>query len=506
MSEEDEELSRLLSSTALIFAGVLLSSGATLVERAVIGRAFSVELYGEFSLGLTVMTLFTSVTLVGVTQGVTRYMSRFDDERDVRGVVWSGALIVFVVSSVVSAVIYLRIETITSLFFEGTDSTALLRLFVLAIPISTVVTIGVSGIRGLENTRYKIYAEDVFHSGSRIVLLLLLIGLGFGIQATGYAYIASALIALVVTFYLYNRLSSLLGPFRFHGRTLLAFGAPLMVSTILSTLLSRTDTLMLAFFRSSSEVGLYMSAYPLSKTLLLFVSCFGYLYFPIISRLDSDSRKEEIRNVYQITTKWSFLLTFPLFAVFVLFSGDVLTMFFGEKFVGGGDALAVLTLGFFVSATLGRNRETLSALGDTRSVMVADFFALALNFVLNLAFIPRFGFIGAAVASAGAYVLRNVVINVILWNSFGITPFTRRTVRTYVLVPAAVLPPIALVSPWISLSLVTLPAALVIGGVVVVVVASLTGCLQSEDLIAIEFVEDTAGVRLPYLRRYIPQQ
>jgi O-antigen/teichoic acid export membrane protein len=503
MNIEEGNVDTLLSSSILILVGIFLSSVSQLLERIVIGRWFSLEAYGEVSLAIAIMGMVSTITSLGLNHGVPRYISRYDDGRDVRGI-WVTAAVIAVGTSVVAAfLLYAYADLFVGFFFERSGSTRLVRLFVLAIPLSALFTVVISGIRGFENTRYKLYTTDVLYPGLRLFVLVALVVLGVGVYSAGYAYVVGLAVSIVVGFYFFGKLTDLVGPVRPKPRRLLAFSAPLAVSMLLGVFLTRMDTFMIAYFKSSAQVGLYTAAFPLSRTLGLVLSSFGYVYLPLTSRLDADGEREELTNVYRLTTKWSFILTFPAFLVFLLFGTDVLSIFFGDQFGPGGVALAILSVGVFTGAALGRNRETLSALGDTNEIMGADVVALGLNLVLNLALIPPYGIGGAAVASAASFALRNLVINGVLWTRYGITPFSRELTRIYVLVPVALIPPAAVSSAVVSLSVLTLPVALVVFGLAVLLVVSVVGGWQLEDLLAVEFVEGIAGFRIPYVRRVI---
>lgn len=503
-TDRESELSSLLSSASLVFVGAAFASMATLVERVVIGRALSVDAYGDVSIGLAVMTLTVTLSLFGLSQGVPRYMSRFDREASVRGAWATGLVISLLLATLSAAVLYVAADRIAAALLDGVDSVGLLRLFVLAVPLVVGFKIGVGGIRGHENTIYKTYVSDLLYPITRLVLLAAMLSAGVGIYAAGYAYIVAAALAFVAAHFFLNRLVPLAGELETHGREMVAFSAPLVISSVLSMLLTRTDTMMLGYFESSRQVGLYSAAFPLANGMLVVLSSFGFLYLPLASRLDASGERDEIDAIYKLTTKWIFVVTFPAFLAFLLFPGDVLAIFFGDRYATAALALSILSVGFFTNAAGGRNRETLSALGYTKFIMLSNSLTFALNVALNLALIPRFGYLGAAVASAASYVTLNVSIYAVLRLKFSISPFSTWSVRTFALLPLLVIPPTWLLARWVSLTAVTLPIFLVVAGLVSIAVVALTGCLQPGDEIALEFVESIVGRRIDVVRRYLP--
>jgi O-antigen/teichoic acid export membrane protein len=225
----------------------------------------------------------------------------------------------------------------------------------------------------------------------------------------------------------------------------------------------------------------------------------------VATRLDTGNKREEVDAVYKLTTKWIFVLTFPLFLTLAFFSSDVLSVVFGPEYAVAGLTLTILTIGYFTHAAAGRSKETFSALGFTKYVLLVNAISFGLNFVLNLILIPDLARVGAAIGSATAYILGNVITLYILNRNFGISPFSRWSVRAFVALPVVMLPLAYVVSQNVEGTFPVLAAFGLTSAFLTLVVLTLAGGLQPEDVIPLEYVEAALGVRLPYIRRFIPQ-
>jgi len=502
----EENLTTLLTGAGLVTVGKLVGSFTTLGERVLIGRLLTPEAYGEVSVGLALLAFATTGALVGFSQGVPRYISRFDDDADRRGVWVSGVVVTGTVALVLAAVLLVSVEWLSEALLARADSSAMLALFVLALPFVVGMKITVAAIRGHNNAVYRIYAQDLAYPLTRMALLVVLLYAGLDVLAAGYAYLVAAILSFAVALLLLHRLTALRGEVRTHVREVGRFSLPIVVSGVLTVLLTRTDTLMLSYFRGTYEVGQYSAAYPIANGLIIVISSFGFLYLPLASRLDADDEHDEIDSIYETTTKWIYLVTFPALVTFVLFAEDVVRIFFGAAYADAPIALAILSVGFFTNAVGGRNRETISALGVTAYLMVVNGAAFGINIVLNLWLIPEYGLVGAAVASAIAYGTLNATACGILWKKYDITPFSRWSTRTFVVLPLTLLPPAYVVSQYVSLSIVTILPWLVAVGLLSIAVVAVTGCLQPEDEIVLAFVERLLGVEIPVIRRFIPDE
>jgi O-antigen/teichoic acid export membrane protein len=505
MFVDQDDVSKLLSSASLVVAGSLIYSVAQLFERIIIARALDPGAYGEVSIGLTIMGISATFALLGFSQGVPRFMSKFENPTDVRGTLATGLLVAAVTTTLVTVILLMNAEFLARTFLDPGTPASLVVLFVLTVPFTVLMRLGIGGIRGQENTRYKIYAENLLYPGLRLGLIFGLLSLGYGLQAAGYAYLVATAISAVFAVYMLHRLFPLVGDFSLHTREMLTFSAPLVVSSLLSVIFSQTDTLMIGYFHPSEEVGFYSAAYPLATGLNLVLTSFGFMYLPVATRLDTGNKREEVDAVYKLTTKWIFVLTFPLFLTLAFFSSDVLSVVFGPEYAVAGLTLTILTIGYFTHAAAGRSKETFSALGFTKYVLLVNAISFGLNFVLNLLLIPDLARVGAALGSATAYILGNAITLLILNRNFGISPFSRWSVRTFVALPVVMLPLAYLVSQTIEGTFPVLAVFGITSAALTLVVLALSGGLQPEDIIPVEYVESALGVRIPYVRQFIPE-
>ncbi len=505
MGERERELSALLSSAALVMAGGMVGSAVTLAERVVIGRLLTPAAYGEVSIGLAVFTLTSTLALAGCSQGISRFVPRYETLEDQRGVWVSGLAITWAFSLSAALVLFLTADWIASTLFETDAAVTLLRVLAIALPFVVGFQIAVAAIRGYENTVYRTIVHDLVDPLMRIGLIAILLLAGMGIVAAGIAYLLAAVATFVVAHLLLNRLMPLRGAYQTHTRELVMFSAPLVVSSIVGTLLTRTDTVMLGYFRSSFEVGMYDAAYPLASGLLVVLTAFGFLYLPMASRLDSDGNRDAVDDIYATTTKWVYIVTFPAFLLFIVFPEAVIGIFFGAEYSEAARVLPILAIGFFASAAVGRDRETLSALGSTAWIAVGNLTGLILNIGINLVAIPRYGFIGAGVASVISLLGVHLVICGVLWQAYDITPFSPEAIRTYAALPLVVLPWGFLLASWIPLTALTLLPFLVITGLCGIAVVGLVGGFEPDDIVIVDLLEDAAGFTIPVIRRFIPE-
>lgn len=429
---------RLLRSGGVNFVGMALRLGLSFVVTLFAARHLGKSSYGAVSVGTTILTAVSTLTMLGLGQGVGSYLPRYDAPEKRRGILVSAFTIVMPLSLAVGVGIALFAEPLAANVFDDTSLTPIIQVCALGIPAANLAQLAVSAIRGKKQTLPKVIIDDIVLPGSRTLMVLVFVVLGAGALAIASAYPLSFLLSAILGFYYlvkYTSLFSNVDPSTMRTE-LLAYSLPLWISAGMSIIYSGFDTFILAYFSETAAVGIYKVVYPLSYHLSIVLVSLSYIVLPMFSELYSNNNVDEMRSYYQSVSSWIFLGTLPVFAVFVLFPGSIIRLLFGAEYVSGRTALRVLTFGFFFHSVIGPNAEVLKAVNEPRLVMIDDALSAVLNLVLNLILVPRYSYLGAAVATVISYTFLNVAYSYQLYRKTAIHPFSKRYV---VLVVIAVL-------------------------------------------------------------------
>jgi O-antigen/teichoic acid export membrane protein len=435
-SDSDDALRTVFTGGSVVFLGLFVELGVSFLAKLVIARILGPVDYGVVALGVTTMVIVSTVVLLGLNTGIGRYLPRYDDPEHRRGVLVSAFQIAVPLAIVAGIVVYVTAPIIATVGFSDPSVTPILRVFGLIIPLAAVVRLTIGSAQGLQQVLPKVYIQNLVLPLTRFIAVLVMLGLGFGVLGVAWAYAIAYTVAAVVGIYVLVQrtplVSRAIDAVSMH-RDLLTFSTPLVVSATMTLILSDIDTFMLGYFSSTRAVGVYNTVYPLAHLLIIAMSSFGFIFMPVVSKLYKNGDTTTIRRLYQIATKWIFLVTFPIFAIVVLFPTQTIRLTFGPKYVGGSLALVVLAVAFFTHAVAGPNADALMSIGQTRTIMYDNTLVAAVNVVLNLVLIPQYSILGAAVATAVSYVLLNVLYTVQLYRKTRIQPLTKTLVRSGVI-------------------------------------------------------------------------
>ena len=209
---------------------------------------------------------------------------------------------------------------------------------------------------------------------------------------------------------------------------------------IISGIFFWIDSLVIGFFKSTFEVGIYNAAIPLAMLLGLAPELFTTLLFPIITKEYARKNLSLIKKLSSQIGKWVFIINFPAFFLMILFPGTIINLFFGNEYILANNALRFLLIGNFFASIFVISDKLLLMAGKTKILLFDLLIAGILNFILNILFIPKnyiFGFEnfnginGAAIATTISMIVFNLLLMFHAKYYTSANPFGRKFFRIF---------------------------------------------------------------------------
>lgn len=488
---------KLFRGGGLVLIGRASGRGLHLITQVALGRALGAELFGVFAIGWTALRMLAFPAILGLDRGVIRYGSRFwgEDPGGYRGVVLQALGTALVSSLVCAGILLVSAPWLARDVFHDPRLAGVFRWFALGLILYALMKVAAAATRVSQRMGHSVAAQDIGQPGSNLLLVLLLVVfLGWGLGAAVGAAVASFGIGLGLA--LYFIASARPGPGRsrprFVGRELVYFSIPTSIAGMFGAYLVWVDRMILGLFRDSAEVGIYQAVSQFAILFAVILAAVETVASPMIARMHHEGETKRIEQLYRGSTKWALYLSLPLFLVICLAPRDLLFAVFGGEYVPGWLALVVLATAQLVNVGTGAVHSLLIMTGHQKAWMYLSGGALAANVVLNVALIPRWGILGAAVATGIALALLFVAGVSLVRGKLGIWPYDRRFLKLALgtAVAAAV---IASVGSLVDTSatanvLLTLVLALLAFGGTLAVVG-----FDAEDRVLIDAVRAAAG-------------
>lgn len=479
-----DDIASIFRGGALIFFGTVIQMVLGLVGKLLFARYLGPLDFGGLSVGIAIATTGSTILVLGMNKGITRYIPRFDQREKHRSVVSSALQISLPVSIVVSLFIFLGATYIASGVFDNRSLARVIRVFSVSIPILVLYKLSNSVFQGLKRPIPKVLLENIARPVLYFSLIALVIVMGGGVVDASIAYIIPWITVTAVAV-LYARYQfdafSLFSSKSMHAE-LLVFSLPLVLSVGMQQIFNKVDIFLIGAFASVSEVGIYTAVYPISRMQLVALTATNFVYAPVVSRLDSNSNYNMIEEYYSIIIKWLYLGAVPIVAVFLSHPSWVVTLIFGSEYAAGSTAFAILVIGFFSSLLMGPTANTITSIGDTNVILVVTTSTAVLNIGLNVALIPEFGITGAAIATAVSYTTLNGAYLWFLYWKYELFPVTSKLVVTWFSIPAAVFLFKLLLSQVVDSTVISVLAIFVITTLLSIVAYFVVLDISSEEL------------------------
>lgn len=187
-----------------------------------------------------------------------------------------------------------------------------------------------------------------------------------------------------------------------------------IVSSLLVTVFSQTDRIMLKLMIDSEATGIYSAA----------ATCAGMTSFIFVAIIDSmrpvifQVAKDEDKTLFhkRMTELYSVIIYFSLIqcVVITLLSPIIIKIMYGEEFAASVNALRIVVW-FTTFSYLGSVRNVwMLAENKQKYLWIINLSGALGNVILNLILIPIMGVNGAAVASLCTQIFANVIIGYIV--------------------------------------------------------------------------------------------
>jgi len=424
--------------STITFTGLMYGNINRYLYTALLARWVGAEFLGIYSLANSIMLISEVLGKMGLETGIMRFVSRLNPESDsvkIQKVIASALKMTAVFSLVIMVGLIISSGYIvTQILNEPPLLTSVLIVFAIAIPFNALTLISAFATQGFKRLKYKTLVTQFLNP----TLLLGSMVICFWFVSTRSSIMVPMLITGIIGFFvmivLLKRVSGVSNDqiikAKFHS-SLLKFSYPLMFVTILQTFMHWMDILMLGYFTDATTVGLYHPAARTAGLLQALLLSFLSIYAPMMAQFHSEGDRNKMVDTYKLVSRWLLMCAIPISAVFIIFPGKVLLLF-GPEYLPSAKILVILTWATFIQAIFGAAGPTLSMSGHTKLVLWNTIGAFLLNFGLNIFLIPKYGIIGAAIATlislTAVGFARTIQVGVILKMNF----FDRKVIKPIV--------------------------------------------------------------------------
>ncbi len=182
------------------------------------------------------------------------------------------------------------------------------------------------------------------------------------------------------------------------------YSMPLVAGNIALWVLSLSDRYLIEFFHGSHAVGIYSVSYSLTeKTILFLAALFRMAAGPLEMATWEEEGRQKSQALVENVTRTYLLLAVPLVVLLCVFAQPLIAMLTTAPFHEGYRLVPFVAVAIFLSGLEERFESGLLYQKKTNIIMWLVTAAGLANIALNLFFVPRYGYMAAALTTLACY-------------------------------------------------------------------------------------------------------
>ncbi len=419
-----------MSLTKKVWEGMWTGTAASMIENVlriprmmIVARVLGPELYGILGIFGVFREFIGKFIQLGTGDAVIQFLAAARGRKDythIGATMRAAGLIRLVTISVcLSLVLVFEKELITWLSkypaaenLSLPDIMWLVRLLLIGIVIQAMEGPLGNALQGFQAWRSLLVVRIVGAFASTGLPIIAALG-GYHLLGIVVAQqVAFFIIAVTIAWYYFKKVSPILERPDFSEtlhtvRPVLVFGLPLIFSQIFRLVYTYADQLMLASMGKGAEgIGYYEVARNVALMLAFVPTLLRSVMFPASAEFYADQNLKRLEALFTFMVKHLFWFLLPLGVWMSVLSPLIVEIVAGPQYIPAAPGLTWLAM-LMVMRAFGVPFFTclVGALGRTKEQFYISAAGGALNVLLNMYWIPMFGYMGAVYATATGHLL-----------------------------------------------------------------------------------------------------
>lgn len=397
----------MIDNLAWLFVDNIVRMAVGLFVGVWIARYLGPVQFGQYSYALAFITIFSMVGALAADANVIRDVVR---EPSARGEILGTATFLKFLGGLMGAALC----TGTIIVLRPEDAVAKWLVIILAagIMFQAMETIAL-WFQSQVQSKYTVWAKNIafiIMASVKVALILL----NAPIVAFAWAGLAEALLSMLALIVVYHVSGQRISTWMLdlpRAKVLLRESWPLLISALTAVLYLRMDVVMLGEMHSEAAVGIYGAATRISEAWYFIPMALVASLQPSIIQAKEHSEElfqARLRNVYNLMSA----LSISVATVVTLFADKLVVLLFGQSYEAAG-AVLVVHVWAAVAVSLGAASSQYLIVENLQKIsMYRTTIGLMCNLGLNLLLIPKYGALGAAVATLVSYSFATISMGV----------------------------------------------------------------------------------------------
>lgn len=396
--------SKKLLKTSLVYAaGQILIQVINLLLLPIYTNKLGVIEYGKISTITAFTGFISSFLILSIYSGLSRF---YKEEVDKNKIVNTALNFAYLISGVMLILTWLLGRPFSKLIFDFGDSYKILCIIIITSIMSQIISIYTSKY-GMEYKALKVCIIQVAQIGLQFIIIIFFV-LVMNIGLMGVLY--GQLIACFTVFIILTLIEARNYKFeldKFLLKNMMIFSMGLLPVNLAGWILTLSDRYFIKHYNGFGDTGVYNLGYQfgmLINPLFItpFLSSFTAYKFEIYK---NSNAKEEFKNLFR---KYNVIGCFIMLGI-AIYSKFGIIVFANKDFANAYKVVPLILYSYFLYGKTGYYALGFQIENKTYKIGIYMGYAAVLNIILNFLLVPKWGMIGAAMATIISYFLLNLI-------------------------------------------------------------------------------------------------
>lgn len=387
----------------------LLSKALGMLLYIFLARYLGPHDFGIYSIAASYMLIFGLFSSFGIDSYLIKEVASHPDKAQLY---LNDSILIKIIGGILC---YMLVIGCSFLMSYETETIITISIFSITLLYSPVNNTYDSVFRGMQQMHLSALLK-ICRSVFTLAFIAGMIVLKQDLYSIVSAHVFTAILLNFIFYYFFirKRICSLSIPLALtQGIDILKGGFPFLITGGIYIVNSKTDVLMLSKLSAPASVGLYDAANGLILVLLIIPSLLSQALYPYLSQQFS-IRSGNLASIINFVQWTLAAVSIPIAICLVFLSDQFITLFYGPDYSQSSQVLKIMGLGLpivFMRSIFG---WVLAAIDKVNLMMWTNLMGFVLNIVLNALLIPKYNFIGAALATTISNVFATFVVMAIV--------------------------------------------------------------------------------------------
>jgi len=410
MSEQTSKKGTMAKDTVIYMLAKGIEGGVGILTISIMSYLFLPEQMGQYSNVNIAVTTIAMFAIQWLVQSVLRYINKYDIEQQQEVFyttvfsAWLKVNIIVVFFGVVGLIFVNGVLSKFSMFQEFLSvytPTVLFFALLMFIAYNTAQLV-IAMLAATRRTKTNLFISAFSVIGKIALIYILAVNYGKKIEWIFLSYaifdgITSVIGIFKLKIYKYinikNSSPEILA-------NLKAYGIPLMGNLIATSILNKSDIYIITGFRGEAEAGIYQTNYTIVASAFTMLSAAVMRgSYPTILRTWSEGKKDLSASLVGEAVRMFLLIAVPAVFGVLCISETAATVLFESEYVEGHSVMVWVAVGMMFLGLTEYAIKPWELNANTKSIFYRSFIGGIVNIIVNVIFVPIFGYQAAAIST-----------------------------------------------------------------------------------------------------------